>query len=151
MVQQSLPATAKALVSVDYNAGADGNVPGMAITRIPRAQLDEVDPSWRSMAPVAEVQHYTFDADNPKEFGVYPPNTGQYVHMVYNAIPTDCPTTAANIALGDEYEEALTQATIWYALADRAEDANMRIIRNDALTYLKMAVKIKVDTEEAAK
>lgn len=147
---QSLPAGAKGLKKIDYNAGTNGTTPGKTITRIPVPQLDEVDPGWRSTAQAAEVDHYTYDAETPKEFGVYPPNDGtQYIHMVYTAVPADCASESANIVLADEYEEALTQATIWYALSDRTEDASMRVIRSEALQYLQLAVGVKNMNEEA--
>lgn len=150
--EQGLPDDAKGLYTVDYNAGTDGLEKGSWITRIQSAQLDEIDPDWRSMTATAEVDYYYYESDNPTIFGVYPPNTGtQYLHIIYPIIPAECATTASNISLRDEDVEALTQATIWYTLSDRTEYEDMRIIRNEALEYLKLKLNIDANAEEPAK
>lgn len=150
--EHTLPATAKGLNTVDYNAGTAGTSKGSVITRIQSAQLDEIDPDWRSMTATDEVDHYYYDSRNPTIFGTYPPNTGdQQVHIVYPVIPTDCATTASNISLRDEDQEALTQATIWYALSDRTEYEDMRRLRAEALEYLKLAINVQAGAEEPAR
>jgi len=150
--EQTLPVDAKGLTTIDYNAGTDGNTRGLYITRISKAQLDDIDPEWRSMTPTVEVQHYYFDSDNPTLFGVYPPNDGtQQVHIIYPIIPLDCATPASEIALRDEDVESLTQATIWHALSDKSENVELAAIRNEALQYLQLNVKIQKDEKESAK
>ncbi len=150
--EQTLPDAAKGLYTIDYNAGTDGNTKGNYITRIQSQQLDEIDPDWRGLTETDEVQHYYFESDNPSIFGVYPPNTGdQQVHIIYPILPTDCATTSSEISLRDEDEESLVQATIFHTLADRTEYQDMRIIRNEALEYLKLNVNVQASAEEPAK
>lgn len=150
--EQTLPDDAKGVYTIDYNAGTDGNTRGSSISRIQSAALDEIDLDWRSMTPTAEVQHYYFESDNPTIFGVYPPNDGtQQVHIIYPIIPADCAATNSAISLRDEDVESLTQATIWHTLSDKAENAELREIRNEALAYLKLNVNIQADAEEPAK
>jgi len=151
-LDQTLPDDAKGLYTIDYNAGTDGNTRGRYITRIQSAQLDEIDPDWRSMTPTVEVQHFYYESDNPRIFGVYPPNDGtQQVHIIYPIIPLDCAATNSDISLRDEDVESLTQATIFYTLSDRTEYADMRTIRSEALAYLKLNVNVQKSAEEPAK
>lgn len=148
---QELPDDAKGLSTIDYNAGTTGLEKGKYIQRIPVAQLDEIEPEWRNMTETDVVEYYYYDASDPYKFGVYPPNTGnQQIHIVYPSIPSDCATVAAKISISDEWVEALTQATIWYALSDKSEYEDMRRIRAEALAYLKLSVDTEMKTEEPA-
>ncbi len=150
--EQALPVDGKRFLALPYNAGTDGTAKGRAITQMQSSLLDAIDPEWRSMIATDAVRYFAPDPDFPEKFEVFPPNTGNgYAHCRYESIPEDCSDAGDNIALKDEYREPLTQATIWYALADRTEDQAMRAIRNEALQYLQLTINIKEKQEEEAK
>ncbi len=149
--EQTLPEDGKRFLSLSYNAGTSGTTKGRAISQMQASLLDAIDPEWRSMAATDDVRYYAPDPDFPEKFEIFPPNTGSgYAHCRYESIPVKCTSATASVALKDEYREPLTQATIWYALADRTEDQAMRAIRKEALQYLQLTINIKEKQEEAA-
>ncbi len=150
--EQQLPVDGKRFLALSYNAGTNGTDKGRAIVQMQESLLDGINPEWRGMTATDSIKYFAPDPDYPERFVVYPPNTGSgYAHCRYQSIPADCATESTNISLKDEYREPLTQATIWYALADRMEDPEMRNIRNEALQYLKLTIDLKNVNEEDAK
>lgn len=101
-VEQSLPANGTKLLDVIRN------VDGRAVTLISRDQMTALNTSWFEARPSRVIQHYFFDANDPKSFHVYPPaETGAAVRILYAALPADCEAPTDEIALDDLYENPL--------------------------------------------
>jgi len=55
---------------------------------VARSVLDDQRPAWHSETPTVNIQHYTFDPRQPKEFFVYPPaSTNAQIEVVYADAP----------------------------------------------------------------
>jgi hypothetical protein len=55
---------------------------------VARAVLDDQRPAWHSETGTVNIQHYTFDPRQPKEFFVYPPaTTSAELEVVYTDAP----------------------------------------------------------------
>ena len=84
------------------------NIDGRAVTLISRDQLTALNSGWFTVRPARVIQHYTFDANDPKSFHVYPPaEAGVTLRVLYAALPQECATVNAPIALDDIYEGPL--------------------------------------------
>lgn len=59
-----------------------------AVRAVQRAILDDQRPAWHTETETENIQHYTFDPRNPKEFFVYPPakDTAQ-LEIIYADTP----------------------------------------------------------------
>lgn len=56
---------------------------------VSRSVLDDQRPTWHSEAETINIQHYTYDARQPKEFFVYPPaSTEAVLEVVYADTPS---------------------------------------------------------------
>tara|TARA_R110000744_G_scaffold34410_1_gene80219 strand:- start:1608 stop:2297 length:690 start_codon:yes stop_codon:yes gene_type:complete len=74
------------------------------IRLVSRSVLDDQRPSWHAETGTVNVQHYTFDPRQPKEFFVYPPaTTAAQVEVVYTDSPgaTSLTETQLNPEAGD--------------------------------------------------
>lgn len=123
--KQSLPADGILLVDVTRNMGAAGSTPGNAIRLTTREVLDSQRPTWHSDAnAVGYIQHFMYDARDPKNFYVYPkaPATAWYIEMVYSAAPTDA-TLGGVISIDDIYANALLDYVLYRAYSKDAEYA----------------------------
>lgn len=120
---QSAPADAFLFSRLSRNMGAGGTTPGVAITLADRSTMDTNTPTWHADAATGLIQHYIYDALDPRHFYVYPqaPSTAWYVEVVYPAIPTDCTSSSSAIALNDIYEGALTDYVLYRAYTKDAE------------------------------
>ncbi|VTU38272.1 hypothetical protein H4CHR_04382 [Variovorax sp. PBS-H4] len=122
------------IAGVEQTIGASGvrvldvirNVGGRAITLVSRDQLNEFDPDWYSARPGAAIKHYTFDANAPKAFEVYPPATaGMKVRLLQSVLPTDCASLDADVDLvsAELFEGALIDF-VCYRAWSKDGDAN---------------------------
>lgn len=65
---------------------------------VARSVLDDQRPGWHGETGSVNIQHYTFDARQPKEFFVYPPaTTSAQLEVVYSAAPTAHTLTEAQL------------------------------------------------------
>jgi hypothetical protein len=65
---------------------------------VSRAVLDDQRPGWHGETGSVNIQHYTFDARQPKEFFVYPPaTTSAQLEVVYSTAPTAHTLTEAEL------------------------------------------------------
>lgn len=145
-VEQALPANGTRLLDVVRNVG------GGAITLISRDQLNEFDPDWYTADPGEFIRHYTFDANDPKSFEVYPPAPADLkVRILYAAIPTDCETPASDIDLDDIFEGPLIDWVCyraWIKDGDSAPDAQRAA---NALATFMQALTGKTQSDQTAK
>lgn len=92
--KQTLPAIALRLVQVVRN------VSGRAVTQVDRRILDETLPNWHeSVAGVNKIEHYIYDAADPKNFYVYPQGASgtHSLELIYSTSPADI--TISNFSL----------------------------------------------------
>jgi hypothetical protein len=79
-------ASALRLLDVTRNLAATSTK--RVIRLVARSVLDDQRPSWHAESGTVNIQHYTFDPRQPKEFFVYPPaTTDAQVEVVYTDSP----------------------------------------------------------------
>jgi len=84
--KQTLPTAALRLVNIIRNVG------GRAITQVQRRILDETLPNWHeSVAGTNKIEHYIYDAADPKNFYVFPKAVSgtDSVEILYSSSPTE--------------------------------------------------------------
>jgi hypothetical protein len=65
---------------------------------IDRSVLDDQRPAWHTDTATVNIQNYTFDVRQPKEFFVYPPaTTSAQIEVVYADLPGTHALSAANL------------------------------------------------------
>jgi hypothetical protein len=68
------------------------------VRMVARSVLDDQRPAWHSETPTVNIQHYTFDPRQPKEFFVYPPaTTSAQIEVVYADAPQAHALTEAQL------------------------------------------------------
>jgi len=99
---------------------------------VARSVLDDQRPSWHSETQSANIQHYTYDPRNPKQFYVYPPatNTAE-LEVIYADAPGSHSLTEAQldpdgsqaevIKLDDIYLSPITDWILYRAYSKDAE------------------------------
>jgi len=79
--------TALRLLDVTRNLAASSSK--RAVRLVMRSVLDDQRPSWHAETPTVNVQHFTFDPRQPKEFFVYPPAAATaQLEVVYSDAPS---------------------------------------------------------------
>lgn len=88
--RQSLTAQfSSALRILDITRNLAENSTKKVIRIVSRSVLDDQRPTWHSEAETINIQHYTYDARQPKEFFVYPPaSTEAVLEVVYADTPS---------------------------------------------------------------
>tara|TARA_R110002153_G_scaffold41563_3_gene118519 strand:- start:2424 stop:3098 length:675 start_codon:yes stop_codon:yes gene_type:complete len=100
--KQALPATALRLVGVVRNVG------GRAVTQVDRRILDETLPSWHeSTAGTNKIEHFIYDAADPKNFYVYPQGVSgtHSLELIYS-------TSTADIAITNFSTDPAVDSTV---------------------------------------
>lgn len=161
---QSLTTTTHlALLRMPRNITAEGppRVAGRVIRPVSREMLDSSEPNWhdtRSVPFKAEVRQYVYDEANPREFYVYPGNTGAgKVEAVVSVLPTDLAATgdvdtigsyATELTLPEPWSVALLDYVLYRAFGkdDVAADASRS--RTHFMAFAS-AVGIKIQAENA--
>ena len=99
---------------------------------VSRSVLDDQKPTWHSETQSVNIQHYTYDTRQPKEFFVYPPaTTAAQLEVVYADIPgthalseSDLDPTGSNtvvILLDDIYMSPILDWVLYRAYSKDAE------------------------------
>lgn len=113
---------------------------------ISRSVLDDQRPSWHGETATVNVQNYTFDARQPKEFFVYPPaTTAAQIEIVYADAPDShtlseaaldpAGTNAEVIKLDDTYLSSIIDWVLYRAYSKDAEyaaNAQRAVAHNNA-------------------
>tara|TARA_R100001129_G_scaffold30680_1_gene20252 strand:- start:275 stop:952 length:678 start_codon:yes stop_codon:yes gene_type:complete len=108
--KQTLTATALRLIDVVRNQN------GRSITQVDRRILDETLPDWHETAANAtrKIEHFIFDAADPKTFYVYPKAVSgtHSIEIVYSSVPADSSisnfdTDTSVIGIDDVYAGAI--------------------------------------------
>ena len=121
--KQALPADGVSLIDVVRNMGTNGTTPGAAIRAVSREILDSQTPEWHTATASASAKHFVYSVLDPKNFYVYPPNTGTgHVEIIYVAAPADA-TLVGTITLDDIFVTALVNYILYRAYSKDAEFA----------------------------
>lgn len=110
--RQAIPGDGNSLVDIPRNTD------GFAIRPADRRELDAFQPDWHlPIKARAKVEHFCYNAADPKTFYVYPPSPGgNSVEVVYNANPSAVGLTSA-IAVDDIFASALVDYILFRAFA----------------------------------
>lgn len=123
---QDLPADAIRLVDVVKNVSS-----GQAIHQSDYAIVDVLSSTWRS-ASAGVAENYFYDERNPKQFEVYPPQSGgESIEVVYNAQPGNA-TITGNIIISDMYADSLIDYIVYRGLSKDTEDSSPELGRATA-------------------
>lgn len=146
--KQGLPADGVQLIDVVRNMGTNGSTPGRAVRITIREILDSQIPNWHTEAATNEVKHFMYSMLDPKNYYVYPPNTGLgYVELIYGAAPTEA-TLQSTITLDDIYQTILVDYILYRAYSKDTEfaaDSNRASSHQQAyLTALAGKAKVEV-------
>ena len=101
---------------------------------INRSVLDDQRPAWHNDTATVNIQNYTFDVRQPKEFFVFPPaTTAAQIEVVYADLPTSHALSEANlnpassstdvILVDDTYISAIIDWILYRAFSKDAEFA----------------------------
>lgn len=126
---QRLPTNGIRLIDVVRNTSD-----GTAIHESDYATMDMLRDSWRNYEPAvgetAEV--FFYDDRNPKEFEVYPKQSGgESIEIVYNAQPGDT-IVGGNIIIDDMYADSLIDYIAYRGFSKDTEDASGELGRATA-------------------
>jgi hypothetical protein len=104
---------------------------GAAIHQSDYAIVDVLASTWRAAA-AGVAENYFYDERNPKEFEVYPPQSGgELIEVVYNAVPGDA-TVTGNIVISDMYADSLIDYVCFRGFSKDTEDSSPELARATA-------------------
>lgn len=114
-------ADAISLLKVVRNMGTTGTTPGAAIRIVSGEILDAQVPDWHSGAQSAAVVHAVYDPRVPKQFYVYPPNTGTgFAEISYSSAPAAIAASTDLITIDDVFANALLDYVLYRAYSKDA-------------------------------
>jgi hypothetical protein len=146
---QALPAADFRLIKLIRNLGQNGSTVGKRVSLMDEAQLDRVDAHWHASAAKAEIAHYAYDKDTPRVFYVYPrPNAALQIDAIVSQMPAAPGAVGDTLALGDEYLNAIVQATLWAAWQTNSERRDVSKA-TAAWQAMQQLLGIKVQTDAA--
>lgn len=138
------------LLDVTRNFAANGTTPGGVIRRSDRQLLDDSDPDWHTSKPKTAVKQYTYDDRTPQIFYVYPPVVaGVKVEVLDAALPATVSAATDNIAIGQEYLEAVVNYVCYRCNSKDSEFSSP----SAAVAFyqaFEQALGIKIQTQAAA-
>lgn len=125
-------ATAQKLLDITRNVAATSAK--KAVRATDRKNLDDQRPGWHGETPSVDIQFFTYDPRQPREFLVYPPATvAAQLEVVYSAYPGAHALSASNLApdsgdatvilLEDIYAPAITDWVLYRAYSKDSEYA----------------------------
>jgi hypothetical protein len=112
------------LLKVIRNMGTTGSVPGNAIRVVSGEILDAQRPAWHTETSAAAAVHFIYDPRNPKQFYVYPPNTGTgWVEIMYSCSPANVAAVGNTITVDDVFSNAILDYILYRAYSKDVEYA----------------------------
>lgn len=124
--RQSMPAGAVVAIDFTHNMGTDQSTPGAAVRRVPRGQLDALEPNWHSATPSATVQVVMYQENNPRVFFVSPPQPASAqgsLEVTYAYAPGELAVDEV-LPVGDEWAGTLVNLVLARAYAKDSERAS---------------------------
>jgi hypothetical protein len=131
-------ADASALVDVLNNVKADGSV-GAVIKSIPRAQLDNFRPNWKTETGNA-VQNWFKDEASHYAFWIYPAVTGGKIAVNISVAPTDLAALSEQCVPLDVMATTLMHYVLYRAYAKDAEVAQNAALSSQYLQLFTAAL-----------
>lgn len=126
--KQSLPATARRLLDIFRNMGADGLTPGKAITSTDTRSMDLYSPNWHKNTAKTVIDHFMYDEETPDTFFVTPPvhaTTQVHVEAKFANNPTVINDAATeNVTINDVYRPALEHWMLYKAYDKETDSAH---------------------------
>lgn len=105
------------------NRSSEGR--GRTVRRVSREQLDNFVPNWMRDDPATEVEHFTFDEQEPDVFYVYPPNDGNgVVHAVVTRIPSKVEDSDVDLPLRESFFDAYLNYMMYRVLDAESDEPN---------------------------
>ena len=131
------------------------------IRLVSRSVLDDQRPSWHAETGSVNIQHYTYDPRQPKEFFVYPPaTTSAQLEVVYADAPTSHTLTELQldpesgntevIKLDDIYMSPMIDWVLYRAYSKDAEYGANEARATAAYSAFNNAIAAKSQTDAAA-
>lgn len=146
------------LLDVTRNVAATSSK--KVVRLVSRSVLDDQRPAWHAETPSVNIQHFTFDPRQPKEFFVYPPaTTSAQVEVVYADAPQahtlteselDPDTGSAEvIKLDDIYMSPIIDWVLYRAYSKDAEYGANEARASAAYQSFNAAIGAKSQTDSA--
>ena len=131
------------------------------IRLVSRSVLDDQRPSWHAETGSVNIQHFTYDPRQPKEFFVYPPaTTSAQLEVVYADAPTSHTLTELQldpesgntevIKLDDIYMSPMIDWVLYRAYSKDAEYGANEARATAAYSAFNNAIAAKSQTDAAA-
>jgi len=131
--KQVLPTDGLRLIKVTRNmSDASGGASGKRAIRIVNVDiLNTQEPNWHDSSAAsgdaahgANVKHYVFDEDDPRNYYVYPGVSGNaYVEIVYSKAPTDLSSASSALDIDDIFGNAVIDYVLFRAYQKDSEYA----------------------------
>lgn len=132
-----------------------------SITLVPRFMLDAQAPGWYSTPPSVNVEHYMYDARDPKTFYVYPPATAlaqvEIGYSGYPALIAEPASTLAtysdvtgNLSVPDLYEGAVLDLILYRAYSKDSEFAANAVRAQGHKSAAEAALGVEISTTLAS-
>lgn len=125
--QQTLPDTCARLIDVPANFSGSK----LPISKVERADLDAVEPGWRTATPASVIVNFMHDTRTPLRFEVYPPAiAGTLVDVEFSKYPaplavplanTNYDAVTGNIGAPDKYANAAVDYVLYRAFSKDSE------------------------------
>lgn len=120
---QTLPDAAMRLLDVPHNIVNDA--PGKVVTLIDRETLDRFDRNWKGGKKSATVQHFMYEARDPRRFVVYPPTNGEAKAALVIATAPTAPAAAADaLDIDARYSDAIVAYVMFRCFSKPGESAD---------------------------
>jgi len=143
---QVLPNTALRLISITSNTAS-----GTSIRRAHRDSLNIVSNIWRNSTGAVDVKEYFYLDTAPREFTVYPANTGAGAVMAtYQKIPATMASMSAPLEINPQYEASLINYIAYRCFSKDTEDVSPDLGRATSYYELYLAAtrtKNQIDQE----
>jgi len=132
--RQTIPADGLRLLDVVRNMGTTGNTPGDAVTVIGRGVLDSQRRGWHSEPGGTSIDHFIYDARDPKTFYVFPPMsaTPGQLEVILSVAPADVTAVGNELSLDPIYSNVLIDYVLYRAYS---KDADFAANLERALTH----------------
>lgn len=152
-------ATALRLLDVTRNVASTSSQ--KVVRLVARSVLDDQRPAWHAETTTVDIQHFTFDPRQPKEFFVYPPAaTTAQLEVVYTDAPgthelaeADLDPTGSNtevIKLDDIYMSPLVDWVLYRAYSKDAEYGANEARASAAYAAFNAAIGAKSQSDSAS-
>jgi hypothetical protein len=119
--RRTIPADGFKFIKVVCNIDTGGNR-SSRVQNIQQDVLDSIEPNWRGLAATAPDSNnyysaYVFDPRDRLAFWLYPkPTSGRNVYILYAQTPGEVATTATNLTLTSDFDNALIEFVMYRAL-----------------------------------